>query len=122
MNKKFVSYHWATQKAAKGLVKIDCKSYDGIKDFKRDPTGYYVLIKVNFETYSIEMGICDKNHNIIAILSGKKPQDIYDAAFKLEKKMNIHIFKEKTHIAYLGKELKKAEIALVTGNNSYFQE
>lgn len=122
MTKLKPTYHWASQTFAKKAISLNCKSYDCIKDFKRDPTGFYVLIRVNFENYKIEMGVCNKNHEIIVIFSGQKPQDIYDAAFKFEKKNKIALFKEKTHIAYLGKELKKAEIALVTGNNAYFQE
>lgn len=122
MDKKFHFYDWKTQKISKDVVRIPCKSYDGIEDFKRDPTGFYALIKINFTSYKIELAVCNKDHDVIAMFSGQKPQDIYDAVFAFEKKQKIEIFKEKTHIAYLGKELKKAEFALVSGNNAYFQE
>ena len=39
-----------------------------------------------------------------------------------EKKSGNAWFKDKGHIAYLGKELKKAEWALVAGNAGYVQE
>ena len=115
-------YIWSTQKEAPGCEIINCPEYDPYADFKRDPTGYYVLIKVNFATCRIEVAICNKEHLIEMIFTGRKAQDLYDEIFKYEKKNTKEWFKEKTHIAYLGKELKKAELALVLGNNAYFQE
>jgi len=122
MNKEKVSYIWKAQKQAKDCETLDCTEYDPYKDFKRDPAGYYVLIKLNFATYRIELAVCDKDHKIVKIFSGRKPQDLYDAIFIYEKRNKVQWFKEKTHIAYLGKELKKAELALSLGNNAYFQE
>lgn len=116
------AYVWETQKKADKFVRINCKEYDGVKDFKRDPTGYYVLLRPNFERYRIEVAVCDKDHQIVAAFSGRKPQDVYDAIFQHEKDNGVEFFKEKTHIAYLGKELKKVELALATGNSAYFQE
>ena len=115
-------YIWSTQKSAEDCEKIDCKEYDPYKDFQRDPSGFYVLIKVNFVTYRIEVAVCNKDHKMVKIFSGRKPQDIYYAIAQYEKKHNLQWFKEKTHVAYLGKELKKAELALAMGNNAYFQE
>ncbi len=37
-------------------------------------------------------------------------------------KRNQKWFTVKQHIAYLGKELKKAEIALALGNTGYYQQ
>jgi len=122
MNKEYSDYTWETQKLSDRCETFQCPEYDNYKDFKRDPGGVYVLIKVNFTVSQIEVGICNKDHVVIAIFRGRKSQDIYNAIFKYEKDHNIVWFKEKTHIAYLGKELKKAEFALVTGNSSYFQE
>jgi len=122
MSKSQPSYVWSSQSLNKSCKVIDCPELDSHGSFRRDPSGYYVLIKINFDDYRIEVGVCDKKHNIIGIFSGRKPQDIYDAIFQYEKKNKVTFFREKTHTAYLGKELKKAEIALATGNNAYFQE
>lgn len=119
---KECSYVWAKQVMAKGMKTIDCKPYDPIKDFHRDPTGFYVLIRPNFETLRIEVAICNKDHVIEMVFTGIKAQDIYEGIFQYEKKHQIIWFKEKSHAAYLGKELKKAELALVLGQNNYFQE
>jgi hypothetical protein len=115
-------YSWNTQKLSEKCETFECPEYDGYKDFKRDPSGCYVLIKVNFADVRIEAGICDKDHNVVRIFRGRKAQDIYNAIFKYERKHHVDWFKEKTHVAYLGKELKKAELALVMGNSAYFQE
>jgi hypothetical protein len=115
-------FHWAKQKLAKGCETIDCPEYDSMKDFHRDPTGFYVLIKVSFVTIRIEVAICNKDHEIVKIFSGRKAQDIYHEIFQYEKKHKVQWLQDKSHIAYLGKELKKAELALVMGNSAYFQE
>ena len=122
MNKKYSDDTWKTQKLSDQCEIVQCSDYDNYKDFKRDPTGAYVLIKVNFTVSQIEVGVCDKDHAVVQIFRGRKSQDIYNAIFKYEKDHNVAWFKEKTHIAYLGKELKKAELALVMGNSAYFQE
>ena len=119
-NKSF--YAWETQKRSEACETAECAEYDGYKDFKRDPSGYYVLIKLNFSLVRIEVGVCDKDHNVVRIFRGRKSQDLYNAIFNYEKDQKVTWFQEKTHIAYLGKELKKAELALVLGNSAYFQE
>src|SRR3989338_9294000 len=108
-------FNWAKQNEALDFEVIECPDYDPYKDFKMEPAGHYALIKVNFELYRIEAGICNKEHKIIKVFRGKKPQDVYHAIFQYEKKNNLQWFQDKSQIAYLGKELKKAEIALVTG-------
>lgn len=115
-------YHWSSQKFAKGCEVIECPEYDPYKHFQRDPSGYYILIRPNFSTYRIEVALCNKVHRIVKIFSGRKSQDLYAGILDYEKKHGQEWFKDKTHIAYLGKELKKAEMALVAGNNAYFQE
>jgi hypothetical protein len=122
MPKQTPYQHWAKQQMHEDWELLECPEYDPIKDFNRDPTGYYVLIKVNFATIRIEVGICSKDHEIVKIFSGRKAQDLYYQIFQHEKKNNLRWFEDKSHIAYLGKELKKAELALVTGNSAYFQE
>jgi hypothetical protein len=122
MKKKQTNYTWETQQQSEDCEIWECPEYDSYKDFKRDPTGYYVLIKVNFEFLRIDVAVCNKDHKIVLIFRGRKSQDLYKAVFKYEKTQHVVWFKEKTHIAYLGKELKKAELALVMGNSGYFQE
>ena len=122
MKKKKPNYTWETQQQSEDCEVWECPECDSYKDFKRDPTGYYVLIKVNFELLRIEVAVCDKAHKIVRIFRGRKSQDLYNAIFKYEKDCKVVWFREKTHIAYLGKELKKAELALVMGNSGYFQE
>ena len=100
---------------------IECKSYDNYKDHKNDD-GCYVLIKVDFDHSEIHVAVCNYKHEILKMFKGKRSQDIYAAIFDYETKHNLKWFTEKQHIAYLGKELKKAEIALVMGNTGYYQE
>ena len=121
MNKDNISFIWKDQAKADDCQMIEC-SYDTYDDFRRDPSGIYVLIKPNFATYKLEVAICDKDHKIIRVFSGQKPQDVYFGILEYEKKHRLKWFTDPVHVAYLGKELKKAEIALVTGNESYFQE
>jgi len=122
MTEKYSPYTWKTQKLSDDCETLECPAHDNYKDFKRDPSGYYVLIKVNLELLKIELAISDKDHTIVQIFRGQKSQDIYNAIFQYEKKNNVVWFQEKTHMAYLGKELKKAELALVMGNSGYYQE
>ena len=122
MTEKYPDHTWKAQKLSKHCETVQCPDYDNLNDFKRDSSGAYVLIKVNFMVSQIEVGVCNKNHTVEQIFRGKKSQDIYNAIFKYEKAHDVVWFKERTHIAYLGKELKKAELALVMGNSSYFQE
>ena len=123
MRKKQESpYTWFSQKKAKDCEEIECPDYDPYKDFKRDPTGYYVLIKTQWDILRISVAICNKDNEVIKIFKGKRAQDLYHTIFQYEKKHNLEWFKEKFHVAYLGKELKKAELALVIGVKDYFQE
>ena len=113
---------WVKDKVLhKDFEVIRCKSYDDYKDHKND-NSCYILIKVDFEFYEIQVAICNYKHEMLKVFKGKRPQDIYTAIFEYEKKHNLQWFAEKQHIAYLGKELKKAEIALALGNSSYYQE
>ena len=100
---------------------IQCMPYNDYKDHKND-MGCYVLIKVDFEFYEIQLAVCNYNHEILKVFHGKRAQDIYNTLFDFEKKNNLSWFTEKQHIAYIGKELKKAEIALAMGNSGYYQE
>jgi hypothetical protein len=112
-------YVWHKQSIVPDLEIIDCPVYDDIKDFRRDPTGAYVLIRC--EEKIIEVAICDKKHTVIKVFRGGKAQDIYYTIFEYEKKHKIKWFARKDHAAYLGKELKKAEFA-ITEKKNYMQE
>jgi len=101
---------------------IVCAGYDNYKDFSMESTGHYILIKPNFEISKIEVAVCDKEHTILKIFQGQKAQDIYHTLFAYEKENKVEWLTDKGHMAYLGKELKKAELALVMGNSAYFQE
>ncbi len=115
-------YTWVKQEMAKDCPVVECPAYDPYKDFHRDPTGFYALIRTDFTTMQIEVAICDKKHVVTAVFRGAAPQDVYESIFKHEKKHKLNWFADKGHIAYLGKELKKAQLALALGQNNYFQE
>ena len=115
-------YIWHAQNKTKDCECILCPEYDPYKDFSRDPSGFYVLICLDFSGMNIEVAVCDKRHAIVKIFRGSKAQDVYEGIFQYEKKHRLIWFKDKGHIAYLGKELKKAELALALGQNNYFQE
>ena len=97
---------------------VECKEID-INGQKMDESGHYLLIKVDFVTRRIGVRLCDKWHNECEVFWGRQCQDIYHEI--LNRVDSDKWFRDKTHIAYLGKELKKAEIALATGG-SYYQE
>lgn len=84
-----------------------------------DESGYYILIKVDFATRQIGLRIMDSNEQIIEDFWGVQCQDVYCKVLDDERAKEW--FTNLKHIAYLGKELKKAEIALATGG-SYYQE
>jgi hypothetical protein len=115
-------YTWAKQEIDEACPLIDCPPYDAYKDFHRDRTGIYILVRVDFSTITIDVAICDKDNKIVAVFRGRTPQDIYEAIFKHEKKTGVEWFTDKSHIAYLGKELKKAHLSLALGSNAYYQE
>ncbi len=122
MADKSKDYVWHKQSMASNAEVIDCSVYDPIKDYRGDPSGCYVLIRPDFILMKIEVAICDKKHVIRKVFRGTKAQDVYEGIFTYEKKHKQEWFKSKGHIAYLGKELKKAELALVLGQNDYVQE
>ena len=108
------------QKFGKNFEVIKVRRYDDIKDFKID-NGCYVLIRVYRDTHEIGVGICDYNHAILKEFRGRRSQDLYTAIFDYSEKNNKNWFKRLEHAAYLGKELKKAEICLAMGTE-YAQE
>ena len=118
MNKDYV---WHKQSISPDFKMIDCPVYDGLKDFHRDPTGVYVLIRCDIKTGIIEVAICNKKHAIINVFKGQKAQDLYHTIFQFEKRHRLKWFSRSDHIAYLGKELKKCEFA-IHHQEAYIQE
>jgi hypothetical protein len=114
-------YVWHKQSTSPKLKILNCPVYDDIKDFRRDPTGVYVLIRCDTDKKFIEVAICDKKHMIIKVFRGAKAQDLYFTIFEYEKKNKLKWFSRKDHAAYLGKELKKCDLALA-GKEPYLQE
>ena len=108
------------KKVADDFEVIRCKPFDDWKDWRQD-NGCYVLIRVYFDAYEIGVAICDYNHTILKEFRGRRAQDLYTAIFDYSEKNNKEWFKRLDHAAYLGKELKKAEICLVLGVE-YVQE
>lgn len=99
---------------------IQAKRRDDYKDFIADD-GSYALIRTYHGFKEIGVAICDYNHVILKEFRGKRAQDLYMAVFDYSKKNNKNWFKRLDHAAYLGKELKKAEICLENGTE-YVQE
>lgn len=115
-------YTWHKQAMADRCEIVKCEPYNPIDDFTMDTTGYYVLIRPNLESQKIEVAICDQEHRIIKVFVGSNAQELYHTIFQYEKKNDIEYFKDKEHIAYLGKEFKKCELALTVPNAIYYQE
>ena len=95
-------------------------NFDAYKDWKED-NGCYVLIKVYEDTHEIGVAICGYNHVILKEFRGRIAQEIYHTIFKYSMEKGKLWFTRLDHAAYLGKELKKAEISLSLGN-PYIQE
>lgn len=108
------------QKFAKDFEVVKAKKYDDYRDFRIDQ-GCYVLIKVYNDTHEIGVGICNYRHEILKEFRGARAQDIYTSIFEYDKNHNKRWFNKFEHAAYLGKELKKAEICLAMGIE-YVQE
>ena len=88
-----------------GEVKKIQASYDTYKEWKQDPSGYF-LIKINYETQEISAGFCT-NDNVLRIeISGKNAEELYNTIIREELVSSLQ------HAAYLGLELQKAEFAL----------
>ncbi|MEK6967215.1 MAG: ferredoxin [Nanoarchaeota archaeon] len=59
--------------------KITAK-YDDNKEFVLDPKGYF-LIRINQDKEEIEVAFCGARNKVEAIVTGKKPIDIYQTSF-----------------------------------------
>ena len=113
---------WVKDKnVAEDFEMITVPRWDDIKDFVFDKEGCYVLIKIYRETHDIGVAICNQEHLILKEFRGRRAQDIFSAIFKYDRDHNKNWFNVMDHAAYLGKELKKAEMSLAIGND-YYQE
>ena len=108
------------KKVADDFEVIQVKKWDDYKDFKTDD-GCYILIRVHWDRGEIGVAVCDYNHVILKEFRGRRPQDLYTAIFEFSEKNKKNWFKRLDHAAYLGKELKKAEMCLAIGTE-YVQE
>ena len=73
-----------------------------------DTKGYF-LIRVKRETGEIEAGFCRKGNVVEKIIIGNSPEAI---CYTILRK---GLVSSQEHAAYLGKELKKAEVCLALG-------
>ena len=110
------------KKLSEDFEVVNAPLTDPIEDFRLDPSGFYVLIKIVRETEQIAVAVCNREHEIVRAFQGYRARDIWSSIFAYEQKHNLKWFTLKSHAAYLGKELKKAELALVLGCTAYFQE
>jgi tetrahydromethanopterin S-methyltransferase subunit A len=99
---------------AKDFEVINVPKFNEIEETKLDKS-CYVLIKIYRETKEIGVAICNYNDIILKEFRGRKALDIYEEIFKGNYITSL------SHAAYLGKELKKAEIALEM-SSEYHQE
>ena len=104
----------------KNFEVIRAKHFDDYKDFVMDH-GCYLLIKIYRDTHEIGVAVCDYKHIILKEFRGRRAQDIYNTIFEYSLKKKKKWFTRLEHAAYLGKELKKAEMALALGTN-YVQD
>ena len=112
---------WIKDKnVAKDFEIFSVPVFDDYKDFKTD-AGCYVLIKVYRDRHEIGVAICNYKHVILKEFRGRRAQDIYMAIFRYSEENKLKWFNNFEHAAYLGKELKKAEICLALGSD-YYQE
>ena len=108
------------QKYAKNFEVIKVRKWDDIRDFILDD-GCYLLIRTYKKSAQIGVAICNYKHIILKEFRGKRVQDIYNGIFEYSEKHKKNWFKKLDHAAYLGKELKKAEICKAMGTE-YVQE
>ena len=84
--------------------------YHEIKDFKQDPAGFVIIKVLGKKIHLGWVEYQNKEYVCVTEIIGEKAQDIYHELFNKQK---IVLFLD--HAAYIGKELKKAEIAIKTG-------
>lgn len=108
------------KKVAEDFELIQVPKWDDYKEFKTDD-GCYVLIKLYRDTHEIGVAVCNYQHIILKEFRGRRAQDLYVYIFNYSEEHRLNWFKRMDHAAYLGKELKKAEVCLAIGSD-YYQE
>lgn len=114
-------------KSQEGIEMVECPTIDR-DDIEMDPSGWWFLIRPNFRYGHIEVACCNNEaprnfdgKRIALIAYGRSAQDICHYIFNSlydNKKMVTTL----AHAAYLGKELKKAELHLALGIKDGYQE
>jgi len=99
---------------------INVKPFNPYKDWVQD-NGCYVLVRVYPDSNEIGVALCDYKHVILKEFKGKNAIELYFSIFKYDQENKKGWFTRMDHAAYLGKELKKAEISLQT-DTEYSQE
>ena len=97
-------------KKAKKVEKIRAKE----SPWNQDPRGFF-LIKPDYKDKAIHVGFCTNDCILRYEIIGKRPQEIYNTIAKMGL---VSLFE---HASYLGKELKKAELA-IKHNLKYVQD
>ena len=110
---------WIKDKRIDENFEIIRGDFDGYKDFVMDTC--YVLIRVYHDKHEIGLAICDKEHIILKEFRGRIVQEIYNTLFNFQTQHNMQWITRMEHAAYIGKELKKAEIAMAL-SLEYMQE
>ena len=108
------------KKVAPDFEVIRNPGWNGYKSFSMDK-GCYVLIRTYEDTHEIGVAVCYHDHTILKEFRGRIAQEIYDTLLQFDREHNKGWFTVMEHAAYLGKELKKAEIALAL-STAYVQE
>jgi tetrahydromethanopterin S-methyltransferase subunit A len=102
------------QKHSEEFEIIRARKFHNLKDFQFD-NGCYILLKTYKKTKEIGVAVCDYNHSILKEFRGKNAKDIYMTIFDYDIINKRKWFNRMDHAAYLGKELKKAEMSLKMG-------
>ncbi len=85
-------------------VKVIKAEYHPLRDWKRDPAGYF-LIRIDRKRKMLEVAFCRKSNVIEKRFFGKDATVLYNTVLR-------HVRLTRQHAAYLGRELTKAEMAL----------
>lgn len=108
------------KKLADDFEVIRNSDWNGYRDFVMDK-GCYLLVKVYQDTHEIGVAVCNYEHVILKEFRGRIAQEVYDTLLKYDRDNNKNWITRFEHAAYLGKELKKAEIAMAL-SLEYVQE
>lgn len=100
------------------MVEIIQAPYANPYDLELDKSFYYFIISPRFDIGRIEVEVHTQLDRVtVALVQGNRCQDIWTEIFRHKEWVE-----DLSHAAYLGKELKKAEIALALGIKDYYQE